>query len=73
MTPTERAAFAAQLASMTGDELQTLLSQGTLWDDPERYWMIKAEADHVWREYLAEVERLEVLHGHKPMSQMRRN
>lgn len=59
MTESQRAALATQLASMTGDELQTLLSKSSPVDDYERFVMIEAEADKVWREYQAELARLE--------------
>lgn len=60
MTSTERASFAAELAVMSGDALQTLLSNTSVCDEPERRAMIKAEVDKVWEEYCAEMEALEV-------------
>lgn len=59
MTESERAAFAAELATMSGDQLEILLSETSILDGPERYAMIKAEADQVWAEYQAESEARE--------------
>lgn len=59
MIESERAAFAAELATLSGDALETLLSKFSSDDDYERFVMIEAEADQVWAEYQAEAEARE--------------
>lgn len=52
----------AELTTMSGDELQTLLIHTDPIDDRERYEMISYVADRVWCEYQVELRAMEGKH-----------